>query len=75
MLARTIVLIAVLSKQVNNNPKPYVNGGPVPRGIISINTHSGVVVTDFGVRVKYDGFSTAKIWIPLSYGGCVEGND
>ena len=47
----------------------------MPRGINSIDINTGEVETDFGVVVKYDGLSAAKIWITLSYGGCVEGNN
>ena len=65
----------VMSEQVNNSPIPFVNGGALPRGIASIDVNTGMVETDFGVTVQYDGLSTAKIWIPLSYGGCVEGNN
>ena len=51
----------------------FTNGDPLPDRITNIDTASGLVETDFGVSIQYDGDMTAFIWIPQSYGNCVEG--
>jgi len=42
-------------------------------GLVSIDPLTGIIVTSIGIVVQYDGFSTARIWIPLAYRGCVSG--
>ena len=44
-------------------------------GLVSIDALTGTIVTSIGVVVQFDGISTARIWLPLAYRGCVAGKE
>ena len=63
------------------NGQTYKLGGKLPAGIDSIKklkTTVGYeieVATKFGVVVTFDGVHRARIMVPTTYNGCVDGKN
>jgi len=47
----------------------------MPAGITSINLATGLVVTNFGVSIMFNGVHEGHIWITIPYHNCVEGKN
>ena len=65
----------LFATQVNGHsfPPPHPDPVVMPAGITSIDLSTGVVVTNFGVVVQFNGVHEGHIWIPMVYYNCVEG--
>ena len=64
----------LFATQVNDDSfPPHIGPVVMPAGITSIDLSMGVVVTNFGVVIQFNGVHEGHIWITMAYYNCVEG--